>query len=104
MSSVATHRHVEKARKPATTHEEMAEREEEEHRRLHTYMERHPWPKLTAGFVGAAGLGLLAVSMIGVGPAAVAGAAGYLAIRQMTGKQSNGASRTRARSSHPSHH
>jgi hypothetical protein len=44
------------------------------------------WPKVTmsAGVVAAAGGGLLAAALLGVGPAALAGAAGYLAYRAMT--------------------
>lgn len=90
--STATQRHVEKARKPATTHEEMAEQEDVEGP-LTTYLEEHEWPRLTAGIAAAAGAGLLAVSFIGVGPAAIAGAAGYLAYRELSGKRSKGASR-----------
>ena len=44
------------------------------------------WPRVTlsAGVVAAAGGGLLAAALLGVGPAALAGAAGYLAYRAMT--------------------
>lgn len=40
--------------------------------------------QVTLGVAAAAGTGLLAASLIGVGPAAIAGAAGYLAYRGMT--------------------
>ena len=91
MSSAATHRHVEKARKPATTQEEMTEREEAEGP-LTTYLEEHEWPRLTAGITAAAAVGLAAASFIGVGPAAIAGAAGYLAYRELSGKRSKASS------------
>jgi hypothetical protein len=42
------------------------------------------WQRLTAGVVAAAGGGLIAAAVVGVGPAALAGAAGYLAYRKMT--------------------
>jgi hypothetical protein len=44
------------------------------------------WPKVTisAGVAAAAGGGLIAAALLGVGPAALAGAAGYLAYRAMT--------------------
>jgi hypothetical protein len=46
------------------------------------------WPNsmVAAGVAAAGGVGLLAASVIGVGPAAIAGAAGYLAYRGMTDK------------------
>jgi len=46
----------------------------------------HPPPGLTVGatVVAAAGGGLLAAALLGVGPAAIAGAAGFLAYRTMT--------------------
>jgi hypothetical protein len=93
MSNAATHRHVEKPRKPAATHEEMemAERDDVEGP-LTTYLEEHEWPRLTAGITVAAGVGLLAVSFIGVGPAAIAGAAGYVAYRELSGKRSKATS------------
>ena len=94
MSSAATHRHAEKSRKPATR-EEMAEREDAEGP-LTTYLEEHEWPRLTAGITAAAGVGLLAVSFMGVGPAAIAGAAGYLAYRELSGKRSRAASQGEA--------
>jgi hypothetical protein len=61
-------------------HEEMTAREHAE-----TTM-ANVWPKVTmsAGVVAAAGGGLLAAALLGVGPAALAGAAGYLAYRAMT--------------------
>jgi hypothetical protein len=43
----------------------------------------YSWPTITAGVVAAGGAGLVAASLIGVGPAALAGAAGYLAYRGM---------------------
>ena len=46
------------------------------------------WPKVTlsAGVLAAAGGGLLAAAVLGVGPAALAGAAGYLAYRALKQK------------------
>jgi hypothetical protein len=44
---------------------------------------------LTAGVAAASGAGLIAVSVLGIGPAAVAGAAGYLAYRAMKEKSSD---------------
>jgi len=45
------------------------------------------WPKVTAGVVAAGGAGLLAVGLFGIGPAAVAGVAGYLAYCGMKGRK-----------------
>ena len=45
------------------------------------------WQRLTVGVAAAAGGGLLAVSMLGAGPVAIAGAAGYLAYRGLTGQK-----------------
>jgi hypothetical protein len=42
------------------------------------------WQRVAAGVAAAAGGGLLAVATLGIGPAALAGAAGYLAYRGMT--------------------
>ena len=39
------------------------------------------WQRVAAGVTAAAGGGLIAAAMVGVGPAALAGAAGYLAYR-----------------------
>ena len=39
------------------------------------------WWRLAVGVAAAAGGGLLAAAVVGVGPAAIAGAAGYLAYR-----------------------
>lgn len=86
MSSAATHRHAQKARKPETEPEETAERDDREGP-ITTYLEEHEWPRLTAGVAAAAGAGLLAASMLGVGPVLVAGAAGYVAFRELRGKQ-----------------
>ena len=43
------------------------------------------WPLVAVGVAAAGGLGLIAAALIGVGEAAIAGAAGYLAYRRMTG-------------------
>jgi hypothetical protein len=43
------------------------------------------WQRLTVGVAAAAGGGLLAAAALGVGPAALAGAAGYLAYRGLRG-------------------
>jgi hypothetical protein len=42
------------------------------------------WQRVAAGVAAAAGGGLLAVATLGIGPAALAGTAGYLAYRGMT--------------------
>jgi len=41
------------------------------------------WQRTALGVTVAAGSGLLLTSLIGVGPVAVAGAAGYLAFREL---------------------
>jgi hypothetical protein len=46
-----------------------------------------PWPEVAIGVAAAAGGGLLGATLVGVGPAALAGVAGYLAYRAMTNKQ-----------------
>lgn len=43
------------------------------------------WQRTAAGVGAAAGGGLLAAALVGVGPAAIAGAAGYVAYRGLTG-------------------
>jgi hypothetical protein len=48
------------------------------------------WQRTAAGVVAAAGGGLLAVAIVGVGPAAIAGAAGYLAYRGLNEHRANG--------------
>ncbi len=45
------------------------------------------WERVAIGAAAAAGGGLLAATWIGVGPAALAGAAGYLAYRALKEKQ-----------------
>jgi hypothetical protein len=42
------------------------------------------WQRMAAGVAAAAGGGLLAAAVVGVGPAALAGAAGYLAYRGLS--------------------
>jgi len=42
------------------------------------------WQRTALGVAIAAGGGLVATALIGVGPVAIAGAAGYLAYREMT--------------------
>jgi hypothetical protein len=46
--------------------------------------ERASWPRVTAGVAAAAGGGLLAAAVLGVGPAAIAGVAGYIAYRGLS--------------------
>ena len=41
------------------------------------------WQRTALGVAAAAGGGLIATALIGVGPVAIAGAAGYLAYREM---------------------
>ncbi len=49
--------------------------------RAKQFWESHPGPRVALGVGAAAGGGLLAALTLGVGPAAIAGAAGYLAYR-----------------------
>ena len=42
------------------------------------------WRRVTVGVAAAAGGGLAAAAMLGVGPAAIAGVAGYLAYKKLT--------------------
>lgn len=49
-------------------------------------LQPNTWQRTTLGVAAAAGGGLLAVAMLGVGPAAIAGTAGYLAYRGLSGK------------------
>lgn len=46
-----------------------------------------PEAKITAGVVAAGTGGIIAAGLIGVGPLAIAGAAGYLAYRGLTGQR-----------------
>ena len=48
---------------------------------------QNPAVKVGVGVVAAAGAGLVLVSMFSVGAVAVAGAAGYLAYRELTAKK-----------------
>jgi len=48
------------------------------------------WQRVAVGVAAAAGGGLIAAAMVGVGPAAIAGAAGYLAYRGLSGKKKSG--------------
>lgn len=45
------------------------------------------WQRVAAGVAAAAGGSLVVAAMVGVGPAALAGAAGYLAYRGMGGRK-----------------
>ena len=45
------------------------------------------WRRLAAGVAAAAGAGLFAAAWIGAGPAAIAGTAGYLAYRKLSGER-----------------
>jgi len=47
------------------------------------------WQRVAAGVAAAAGGGLIAAAMVGVGPAAIAGAAGYLAYRGLSEQKKN---------------
>jgi hypothetical protein len=49
------------------------------------------WQRVSVGVAAAAAGGLLAAAAVGVGPAAIAGAAGYLAYRGMSKKENPGA-------------
>lgn len=52
------------------------------------------WPIVTAGVAAAGGAGLLLVGIVGAGPAAIAGAAGYLAYRGLKGQPTAGGTQT----------
>ena len=52
------------------------------------------WQRTALGVAIAAGGGLLATTFIGVGPVAVAGAAGYLAYRELRSRKSRHARAT----------
>jgi hypothetical protein len=71
------------------SHEKVAAiHHEKESKKLQGLLSHPSNTQVTLGVAAAAGTGLLAASLIGVGPAALAGAAGYLAYRGMTGKTS----------------
>jgi hypothetical protein len=55
--------------------------------RAEALMPAGSWQRIALGVAAAASGGLIAVSVLGVGPAAVAGAAGYLAYRGLTGRR-----------------
>ena len=101
MNTEATQQAEQRAQKPTMAPaepEEMEEGEKEETEgRVTSYLEEHEWPRLTAGVAAAAGAGLFVVSLLGVGPAVVAGGAGYLAYRELSGKRPQRASSRRAR-------
>jgi len=71
-----------------------------------TLMPPGSWQRVALGVAAAAGGGLIAVTVIGVGPAAVAGAAGYLAYRGLSGRRNRDESgqerRPREREGHES--
>ena len=54
---------------------------------VESYLPVGSWQRVTAGVAGAAVGGLVAAALVGVGPAALAGAAGYLAYRGLNGKK-----------------
>jgi hypothetical protein len=58
--------------------------------RVESMLPTGSWQRVAAGVAAAAGGGLLAVATFGVGPAALAGAAGYLAYRGMNQEPKNG--------------
>jgi hypothetical protein len=51
------------------------------------------WQRTAVGVAAAAGGGLLAVALVGAAPAAIAGAAGYLAFRGLTGRKNDDSSK-----------
>ncbi len=82
--------------KEATQHAEKATREEAaegKHERapatLDSMLPPGSWQRVAAGVAAAAGGGLIAAAAVGVGPAALAGAAGYLAYRSLNGERKN---------------
>lgn len=54
---------------------------------VETILPTGSWQRVAVGVAAAAGGGLLAAAAVGVGPAAIAGAAGYLAYRGLSGKK-----------------
>ena len=51
-----------------------------------TYIPEGSWQRVTSGVVAAAAGGLIAAAVLGVGPAALAGTAGYLAYKGLNSK------------------
>jgi len=76
------------AHKAAAAHIERAKKEglaEAVH--IDTLLPAGSWQRVAVGVAAAAGGGLVAAALIGVGPVAIAGTAGYLAYRGMTGSR-----------------
>lgn len=80
---------VSKSRSEHSTHK-VRITAEEANAAVESMLPKGSWQRVTVGVVAAAGGGLLAAAMVGVGPAALAGAAGYLAYRGLSGKKKNG--------------
>lgn len=57
--------------------------------RMDSLLSAGSWQRVALGVAAAAGGGLLAAAVIGVGPAALAGTAGYLAYRGLTGHRTS---------------
>lgn len=71
-----------KNRKPANMHRAASTRGKDTFASIEAYLPAGSPERATAGIVAAAGGALLAAAVLGVGPAALAGAAGYLVYRE----------------------
>lgn len=67
----------------ATNGEKAKKESSREGVRLDTLLTEGSWQRIALGVTAAAGGGLLAAALLGVGPAALAGTAGYLTYRGM---------------------
>ena len=73
---------VKKSSKPANLHRAASKRGKDPFDTIDSYLPSGSPQRATAGIVAAAGGALLAAVVLGVGPAALAGAAGYLVYRE----------------------
>jgi len=68
--------------KPGTAHKAVNKSGKDAFATMETYLPAGSPQRTTAGIVAAAGGALLAAAVLGVGPAALAGAAGYMVYRE----------------------
>jgi hypothetical protein len=71
-----------KRTKPGNTHRAATRSGKDAFATVESYLPTGSPERATAGIVAAAGGALLAAAVLGVGPAALAGAAGYLVYRE----------------------
>ncbi|MGD1090688.1 MAG: hypothetical protein ABSB35_01720 [Bryobacteraceae bacterium] len=71
-----------KSTKPAILHKAASHSGKDAFAAMETYLPAGSPQRTTAGIVAAAGGALLAAALLGVGPAALAGAAGYMVYRE----------------------